>query len=42
VRLSRAQVSNRVVPGSARVHLGDGALATVQIPLLPVLKSEVS
>lgn len=33
VRLSRAHLAERVVPGSGRVHLGDGALQTVQIPL---------
>jgi len=32
VRLSRAHLAERVVPGSARVHLGDGTLQTVQIP----------
>jgi DNA segregation ATPase FtsK/SpoIIIE, S-DNA-T family len=34
VRLSRANLTERVVPGVARVHLGDGTLRTVQIPLL--------
>jgi len=34
VRLSRAHLAERVVPGVARVHLGDGTLQTVQIPLL--------
>ncbi|WP_189080135.1 FtsK/SpoIIIE domain-containing protein [Mangrovihabitans endophyticus] len=33
VRLSRAALSDRVVPGIARAHLGDGELQTVQIPL---------
>ncbi|MGI5148768.1 FtsK/SpoIIIE domain-containing protein [Plantactinospora sp. CA-294935] len=33
-RLSRAAVAEKVVPGVARVHLGDGTLQTVQIPLL--------
>jgi S-DNA-T family DNA segregation ATPase FtsK/SpoIIIE len=33
-RLSRANLAERVVPGVARVHLGDGTLQTVQIPLL--------
>ncbi|GIF19600.1 S-DNA-T family DNA segregation ATPase FtsK/SpoIIIE [Actinoplanes tereljensis] len=32
VRLSRANLADRVVPGMARVHLGDGTLQTVQIP----------
>ncbi|MEU4239635.1 FtsK/SpoIIIE domain-containing protein [Actinoplanes sp. NPDC026619] len=32
VRLSRAHLAERVVPGSARVHLGDGSLQTIQIP----------
>ncbi|MFD0518502.1 hypothetical protein [Paractinoplanes durhamensis] len=32
VRLSRAHLAERVVPGMARVHLGDGTLQTVQIP----------
>jgi S-DNA-T family DNA segregation ATPase FtsK/SpoIIIE len=34
VRLTRAHVADRVVPGVARVHLGDGSLLTAQIPLL--------
>ena len=34
VRLSRANLAERVVPGAARVHLGDGTLQTVQVPLL--------
>ncbi|WP_244875765.1 FtsK/SpoIIIE domain-containing protein [Winogradskya consettensis] len=34
VRLTRANLAERVVPGIARVHLGDGTLRTVQIPLL--------
>ncbi|MFG1777018.1 FtsK/SpoIIIE domain-containing protein [Micromonospora sp. NPDC049048] len=34
VRLGRAALADRVVPGVARVHLGDGELQTVQIPLL--------
>ncbi len=34
VRLSRAHLAERVVPGAARVHLGDGALRIVQVPLL--------
>jgi S-DNA-T family DNA segregation ATPase FtsK/SpoIIIE len=34
VRLSRANLAERVVPGMARVHLGDGTLQNVQIPLL--------
>ncbi|MDG4834708.1 FtsK/SpoIIIE domain-containing protein [Solwaraspora sp. WMMD1047] len=34
VRLTRAGLVDRVVPGVARVHLGDGELQTVQIPLL--------
>jgi S-DNA-T family DNA segregation ATPase FtsK/SpoIIIE len=33
-RLSRAHLAERVVPGAARVHLGDGTLQAVQIPLL--------
>jgi S-DNA-T family DNA segregation ATPase FtsK/SpoIIIE len=32
-RLTRAHLAERVVPGVARVHLGDGTLQTVQIPL---------
>ena len=34
VRLPRGALAARVVPGVARVHLGDGALQIVQIPLL--------
>ncbi|WP_433389174.1 FtsK/SpoIIIE domain-containing protein [Micromonospora sp. KLBMP9576] len=34
VRLTRAALADKVVPGVARVHLGDGDLQTVQIPLL--------
>ena len=34
VRLSRANLAERVVPGAARGHLGDGTLQTVQVPLL--------
>ncbi|MFF5055235.1 FtsK/SpoIIIE domain-containing protein [Micromonospora sp. NPDC000663] len=34
VRLTRAALADKVVPGVARVHLGDGTLQTVQIPLL--------
>ncbi|MBB2948291.1 S-DNA-T family DNA segregation ATPase FtsK/SpoIIIE [Actinoplanes lutulentus] len=34
VRLSRAHLAERVVPGSARAHLGDGSLQSLQIPLL--------
>jgi S-DNA-T family DNA segregation ATPase FtsK/SpoIIIE len=34
VRLSRAHLAERVVPGAARVHLGDGTLQIVQVPLL--------
>jgi S-DNA-T family DNA segregation ATPase FtsK/SpoIIIE len=33
-RLTRANLAERVVPGVARVHLGDGTLQAVQIPLL--------
>jgi S-DNA-T family DNA segregation ATPase FtsK/SpoIIIE len=32
VRLSRGNLAERVVPGAARVHLGDGTLQTIQIP----------
>ncbi|GIE29290.1 cell division protein FtsK [Actinoplanes italicus] len=34
VRLSRAHLAERVVPGAARAHLGDGSLQSLQIPLL--------
>ncbi|MBM6406061.1 cell division-like protein [Phycicoccus sp. CSK15P-2] len=34
VRLTRSALAARVVPGSALVHLGDGVLVTVQVPLL--------
>src|SRR5205085_8486028 len=34
VRLSRAHLAERVVPGAARVHLGDGTLLAVQVPML--------
>ncbi len=34
VRLTRAHLAERVVPGVARVHLGDGTVQTVQVPLL--------
>ncbi|MEV6301352.1 FtsK/SpoIIIE domain-containing protein [Actinoplanes sp. NPDC051861] len=34
VRLSRAALAEKVVPGAARVHLGDGTLLAVQIPLV--------
>jgi S-DNA-T family DNA segregation ATPase FtsK/SpoIIIE len=33
-RLTRANLAERVVPGVARVHLGDGTVVAVQIPLL--------
>ncbi|WP_239144985.1 FtsK/SpoIIIE domain-containing protein [Actinoplanes couchii] len=33
VRLTRAAIADKVVPGVARVHLGDGTLQAVQIPL---------
>jgi S-DNA-T family DNA segregation ATPase FtsK/SpoIIIE len=33
VRLSRAHLAERVVPGAARAHLGDGSLQSLQIPL---------
>jgi S-DNA-T family DNA segregation ATPase FtsK/SpoIIIE len=33
-RLTRAQLAERVVPGAARVHLGDGILQAAQVPLL--------
>jgi S-DNA-T family DNA segregation ATPase FtsK/SpoIIIE len=32
VRLTRAHLAERVVPGAAKVHLGDGTLQSVQIP----------
>lgn len=33
VRLARSMVSPRVIPGRALVHLGDGSLTTLQIPV---------
>jgi S-DNA-T family DNA segregation ATPase FtsK/SpoIIIE len=33
-RLTRAHLAERVVPGAARVHLGDGTLQAAQVPLL--------
>jgi S-DNA-T family DNA segregation ATPase FtsK/SpoIIIE len=35
VRLSRAQIATRVVPGAALVHLGSGSLLTARIPTAP-------
>lgn len=34
LRLSRSQLTARVVPGAALVHLGDGTLRAVQVPQL--------